>query len=262
MRRILLSLVTLLVVFCSTFVFADTPKYIPIFAYHNFEPTKKGSMTISTAKFEAQLQWLKSNGYTVIPLQEAADYLQGKIASVPAKSVVITMDDGRITVYTHALAIVKKYNIPVTLFIYPYIISREPYAMTWEQLKELQQTGLFTIESHTETHPNFKQMKKHLSASAYEKFVQVELLKSKSTLDKKLGAQVNSLAWPFGIYNDYVEQAAAKDGYRMALTIGYRCASKADRAMAVPRYMLLETQDMSLFHRMAQCSMQPRTHRL
>src|SRR3990167_4095894 len=149
MRCILFSLVTFALIICSSIASAATPRYIPIFVYHNFEPIKKGSMTISTKKFEEQLQWLKSNGFTVIPLKEAVAYLQGKLASVPAKSVVITIDDGRETVYRYALPIIRQYHIPVTLFIYPYIISREPYGLTWEQLKTLQQTGLFDIQDHT-----------------------------------------------------------------------------------------------------------------
>ncbi|MCX7125205.1 MAG: polysaccharide deacetylase family protein [Gammaproteobacteria bacterium] len=180
------------------------------------------------------------------------------MASVPTKSVVVTIDDGRITVYQHALPIVKKYNIPVTLFIYPSIISHEPYAMTWGQLKTLQQTGLFDIQDHTYSHPNFKQEKKHLSAASYQNFVHRELAGSKKTLEAKMGTPVTLLAWPFGIYNNDVEQAAAKSGFTMAFSIGYRCAAKSDRAMAVPRYMILQTQNMKLFTMMAACRMQPK----
>ncbi|MCX7120467.1 MAG: polysaccharide deacetylase family protein [Gammaproteobacteria bacterium] len=259
MRRIF-SLLFTLTLFSCVAASAATPTYIPIFVYHNFEPVKKGSMTISTPRFEEQLQWLKTNGFTVIPLKEAVGYLQGKIASVPEKSVVVTIDDGRITVYQYALPIVKKYNIPVTLFIYPSIISHQPYAMTWEQLKTLQQTGLFNIQDHTYSHPNFKQEKKHRSAASYQNFIDKELTGSKKTLEAKSGAPVNLLAWPFGIYNDEVEKAAAKDGFTMAFSIAYRCAAKSDRAMAVPRYMILQSQNMNLFKLMAQCRMQPKKY--
>ncbi len=84
--------------------------------------------------------------------------------------------------------------------------------MTWEQIKELMQTGLFDIQSHTYWHPNFKQEKKRRSAAAYDKFVHDQLVDSKKTLEDKLGIKVTLLAWPFGIYNDYLEkQAAAAD---------------------------------------------------
>lgn len=220
---------------------------VPILVYHNFDPVKPGSMTISTARFEEQLNWLKENHYTVIPLKELVRYLQGKINSLPPKSVVITDDDGRKSVYTYMLPIVRKYNIPVTLFIYPIVISRASYALTWEQLKALQQTGYFDIEDHTYWHPNFKQEKKHLSPSAYEKMVYTQLVTSKKILENKLGTSITLLAWPFGIYDNYLENEAAKAGYSMAFSIKYRPANRNESAMAMPRYMIIASQSMKTF---------------
>ena len=56
------------------------------------------------------------------------------------------------------LPIVRQYNMPVTLFLYPSCISNKhaPYAMKWEQIAELQKTGLFDMQGHTFWHPNFK----------------------------------------------------------------------------------------------------------
>jgi len=160
---------------------------------------------------------------------------------------VITDDDGRNTVNTYMLPIVRKFQIPVTLFIYPMIISHAPYALTWEQLKALKDTGLFTIEDHTYWHPNFKQEKKHLSDAAYEKLVYTQLVTSKQVIEKKLGIHVTLLAWPFGIYNKYLEDQAAKAGYTMAFTIDAKKAQRGDRPMAVPRYMIIEGQTMKTF---------------
>lgn len=227
--------------------FAENKINIPILCYHNFNPIIPGSMTMTPKKFEAQIKWLKDNGFTVIPLQEAVDYLQDKRANLPAKSVVITADDGWQSVYTYMYPIVRKYNIPVTLFIYPQTISQGKHAMTWDELKELQKTGLFDIQGHTYWHPNFKHEKKRLSPAAYEKFVQVQLVKSKKILEEKLGKKVTLLAWPFGIYNAYLEQQAANAGYAMAFSIDYRTADKSFRAMAQPRFMLLESQSMKTF---------------
>ena len=88
------------------------PQLIPILCYHRFGPEVADSMTIKTSAFEQQMAWLKNNGYTVIPLDTAAQYLQGKIKTVPAKSVVITVDDGHKSVYTDMAAVVKRYKIP------------------------------------------------------------------------------------------------------------------------------------------------------
>jgi peptidoglycan/xylan/chitin deacetylase (PgdA/CDA1 family) len=220
---------------------------IPIFCYHNFNPTRPGSMNMTPQKFESHLKWLKDNGYTVISLREAVEFLQGKRESIPDKAVVITADDGWESVQTYMLPIVKKYNIPVTLFIYPQTISTGKNTLTWDELKALESTGLFEVQSHTYSHPNFKVMKRRLSATAYEKFVQKELVSAKKILEEKMGHPVTLLAWPFGIYNTYLEDQAAKAGYEMAFTIDARTAVRTDGAMAQPRFMMLQGQSMDLF---------------
>ena len=173
--------------------------------------------------------------------------MQGKRASVTAKSIVVTADDGWQSVYTYMYPIVKKYNIPVTLFIYPQTISAGKNAMTWAELKELQQTELFDIQGHTYDHPNFKKEKKRLSAAGYEKFVNGQLVKSKQILEDKLGTKVTLLAWPFGIYDAYLEQAAANAGYEMAFSIDYRTANRSFKPMAQPRFMIIDGQTMKTF---------------
>lgn len=230
---------------CATL--AEPTINVPILCYHNFNPTKPGSMNLTPQKFEAQLQWLKAHNYTVIPLQEVVRYLQGQRAALPAKSVVITADDGWQSAYTYLFPLVKKYNVPVTLFIYPETISSGKHAMTWDELKKLQATGLFDIQGHTYSHPNFKQEKRKLSPAAYERFVKNELSKSKTILEEKLGNKITLLAWPFGIYDSYLEQAAAQAGYTMAFSIDAQPANKNYRSMAQPRFMIVDSQSMKMF---------------
>lgn len=220
---------------------ADTNKKIniPIILYHNLNPTVPGSMTVTPDKFEANLKLLKDNGFTFIPLKEAVEYLQGKRDSLPPKPVVLTADDGWESVYTYMYPIVKKLNIPVTLFIYPESIMSKHF-LTWEQLKELKNTGLFDIQSHTYSHPNFKQAKKKLSPAAYEQFVKKELVSSKKILEDKMGTKITLLAWPFGIYNDYLDKQAENAGYVMAFTIGYQNAHRGFKSMEQPRFMIVD----------------------
>ena len=154
--------------------------------------------------------------------------------------MVITADDGHKSVYSDMLPIVRQYNMPVTLFLYPSCISNPhaPYAMTWEQIKELQQTGLFDLQGHTFWHPNFKRDKKKLKPADYQKLVETQLTKSKAVLEKRLGTKVDLLAWPFGIYDDYLEKEAEKAGYVAAFSIDRRNADKSEKIMAQPRYLM------------------------
>lgn len=207
-------------------------------------------MTLNVASFEGQLQWLVRNGYTVIPLDTAARYLRGQIATVPARSVVITVDDAHKSVYTDMAPLVKRYRIPITLFVYPSAISNAPYAMRWEQLRELESSGYFRVESHTYWHPNFKLEKKRLGAAEYDRFVDKQLEGSKKKLEERMGHEVKYLAWVFGIHDPHLEEKAAEAGYAMAFTIERRHASTTNPPMAQPRYMVVDFHTLGDLERM------------
>ena len=244
--RLVLSLLLTAVLF-SGIAYADNGVNIPVLCYHNLNPTKRGSMNMTPEKFEAQMKLLKDNGFNIIPLKEAVAYLQGKRDSLPSKPIVVTVDDGWKSVYTYMAPILKKYDIPATLFIYPQSISSSKNYMSWEDLQELQQTGLFDIQSHTYDHPNFKQLKKRMSAEKFAQYVQMQMMKSKKILEEKTGKSVTILAWPFGIYNEYLEQQAEKSGYEMAFTIDYKAANRSFRPEAQPRYMIIDALSAQTF---------------
>lgn len=236
---LLAGIILLAMCFCGQATLADDEVSVPVLVYHRFGPSVADGMTVTTPVFESQLKWLKDNQYTVIPLRTLVNYLRGEGPPPPPKSVVIAADDAHKTVYTEMLPLVRRYGIPVTLFIYPSAISNATYAMTWQQLQEVQQTGLFDLQSHTFWHPNFKQEKKKLSPDAFQKLVDTQLTKSKAVLEKRFGGKVDLLAWPFGIYTDELEKSAEKAGYVAAFSIDRRHANKSEKIMALPRYLMV-----------------------
>jgi len=212
----------------------------PILVYHRFGPSVADSMTVRTSVFEAQLEQLARQGYTVIPLKTLVAHLRGDEPSLPPGSVVITMDDAHRSVYTEALPLLRRHRIPVTLFVYPSAVSRADYAMTWEQLHELAATGLVDIGSHTYWHPNFAVEKRRLSDAAYQRLVEDQLKRSRSVLENRLGTPVDLLAWPFGIYDGELMRKAAEAGYVAAFTLERHHTSAADPIMALPRYLVTD----------------------
>jgi peptidoglycan/xylan/chitin deacetylase (PgdA/CDA1 family) len=145
------------------------------------------------------------------------------------------------------LPIIKKYRYPVTVFAYPSAISNAKYAMTWDQMRELTKTGLFEIQSHTYWHPNFKKERKKLSPAALETFVMTQLKKSKARLETELGTKVDMLAWPFGIYDDYLLRKATEAGYGATFTIERHHATQSDSVMKLPRYLLVNADSGKAF---------------
>ena len=220
---------------------------VPILLYHRFGPTVADGMTITTPVFESHLKYLRDNGYKVIPLRQLVDYYLKKGPAPGAKSVVIVEDDAHKTVYSDMLPLAKKYNVPVTVFVYPSAISNAKYAMTWDQLRELKKTGLFDFQGHTYWHPNFKRDKKKMKQAEFEKSVDMQLKKSKAKIEKELGGTVDLLAWPFGIYDDYLLKKAAEAGYRATFTIERHHAGPSDSVMKLPRYLLINADQGKAF---------------
>ncbi|MBI2354606.1 MAG: polysaccharide deacetylase family protein [Deltaproteobacteria bacterium] len=220
---------------------------VPILLYHRFGPTVADGMTITTTVFESHLKYLRDNGYKVIPLRRLVDWYQKKGPAPAPKSVVIVEDDAHKSVYTEMLPLAKKYNVPVTVFIYPSAISNAKYAMTWDQIRELKKSGLFDFQGHTYWHPNFKRDKKKMTAQEYEKSVVMQLTKSKAKIEKEVGTKVDMLAWPFGIFDDDLLKKAADAGYVATFTIQAHHAGTADSVNKLPRYLLINSDQGKAF---------------
>lgn len=227
----------------------DGPR-VPILVYHRFGPVVADSMTVTTAVFAAQLDYLREHGYVVIPLRRLIAYRRGEAPPPPPRGVVITADDGHRSVYTDMFPLVQRYRIPVTLFIYPSAISNASYALTWEQLQEMQATGLFDIQSHTFWHPNFKQERKRRAPADYAAFVDLQMSKAKQTLERRVGGRIDLLAWPFGIYDEDLIRHARQAGYVAAFTLERRHAGAADELMAMPRYLMSDRDRGQVFARL------------
>jgi len=76
----------------------------------------------------------------VIRLDELAEFMSGG-RQLPARSVVITIDDGYESVHRHAYPAAARFGFPATLFVYPDFVGAGD-AMSWAQLRELAATGL------------------------------------------------------------------------------------------------------------------------
>jgi peptidoglycan/xylan/chitin deacetylase (PgdA/CDA1 family) len=214
---------------------------LPILVYHRFGPSAADSMTVRTSQFEAQLKYLKDNGYHVVPLRSVVDCLRKRRADLPDKAVAITVDDGHRTVYTDMLPLIRRYRVPVTAFIYPSAISNASYAMNWEQLRQLIATGLFDVQSHAYWHPNFKVEKRRLSADQYHLLVKTQLERARRVIRERLDVEADMIAWPFGIYDDDLLREAVAQGIVAGFTIERRAVREGDEPMALPRYLMVDS---------------------
>ena len=210
--------------------------------YHRFEDRPKDSLAINPAEFEKQMQALKDNGYTVIPM---ADFLAWRRdeKSIPDKCCIICIDDGYRSGYEVAWPILKKFGYPFTMFIYTNYVKGQPNAggqsMSWEELAEMRNAGV-DIESHTVSHSDLrvKNGKWQKLQPSYEAWLMHELVESKKMLEQKLGISVKALAYPYGNNNEVVRRAAMEAGYEAAFTVYGQRLSHGSPADQLGRYAI------------------------
>lgn len=110
-----------------------TGSQLRILAYHGLWVTpgyQFGNRTfITPEQFEARMVRLKRSGLPVLPLGEAVDRLAR--GSLPRAAVVITIDDGWASTFTHMLPVLETLGLPATL-----------YATTWYAGRTLPVIGL------------------------------------------------------------------------------------------------------------------------
>jgi peptidoglycan/xylan/chitin deacetylase (PgdA/CDA1 family) len=211
-----------------------------ILVYHRVLPAVTNEMTIRPSTLQWQLDYLKQHKYPIVPLRSVVAYVHGSAPAPPPSSVVITIDDGHRSVYTDVLPLIRRLGVPVTLFIYPSAISNASYALTWQQIAELQRTGLFTIESHTYWHPNFKVEHRRLASDAYREFAARQLCRSRAVLEQHVGTPPSLLAWPFGVYEDEAIEIARECGYTAGFTLGARGVTPGTNLMTLPRFLVTD----------------------
>ncbi len=181
---------------------------VPILTYHyiannpNLKDKARDALSVSPDKFESQMDYLAKNGYTPISL----DTLQGLFnkQGTITKPIVLTFDDGYIDFYTNAFPILRRFNFHAVEFIPTGLIGGS-YYMNWNQIKEIQASGLVTFEAHTVNHVN-------LTSLSYNNALK-QMLDSKNVLASQTGYPVNFIAYPYGVSNDSVRAAAKKAGF-------------------------------------------------
>lgn len=218
----------------------NTRAAVMALCYHRFEDRPKDSLAINPAEFEKQMQALKDNGYTVIPM---ADFLAWRRdeKTIPDKCCVICIDDGYRSGYEVAWPILKKYGYPFTMFIYTNYVKGQPNAggqsLSWEELAEMRDAGV-DIESHTISHSDLKAKngKWQKLQPSYEAWLTHELVDSKKMLEQNLGISVKALAYPYGNNNETVRRATMEAGYEAAFTVYGQRLSHGSPADQLGRY--------------------------
>ncbi|QIL46293.1 polysaccharide deacetylase family protein [Vagococcus coleopterorum] len=195
----------------------------PILMYHSL--SEGNSLRVPPAEFRQHMAWLKENDYYTLTPEEA--YLVLTTNKKPAENIVwVTFDDGYLDNYEEGFPILKDLKMKATI---NSIIKKQKSdnGFTLEQAKEMSDSGLVSIQSHTYNHLELNQM---TPAEQTE-----EMNSSKNFLDKNLKQDTNTLCYPVGRYDDTTIELSEKAGYKMAVTTEPGYASASDGLFALKR---------------------------
>jgi peptidoglycan/xylan/chitin deacetylase (PgdA/CDA1 family) len=217
---------------------------VPVLVYHNFSKQKSDETAVGQDNFEAQMKYLKQNGFHVVSIDQLLDFIDYK-EQLPEKSIVITFDDAWRSIFDIALPILIKYNFPATFFIYTDFIGGGK-AMTWKQIETLSKIG-FDIQCQTRTHRNLAVPKKNESFKEYFKSLEMEIDYPKKLFKKKLNIDCKYLAYPYGETNNLVIALLKKYGYRAAFTIDRKSNPFFIDKYRIHRSVIYGSYDMDKF---------------
>lgn len=207
---------------------------VPVLMYHAVSDYMWGisELFVSPSEMEKQLAYLVENGYDPIwfeDLSHVEDY---------DKPVILTFDDGYDDNYTELFPLLQKYQVKATIFIIGNAMGMS-HKMTAEQVKELSDSGLVSIQSHGYTHNNMDAM------GAEE--LEYELGETWRVLTRVTGKIPSVLCYPSGRYYSKTLEIAEKY-YNFGLKMnGNLYNTSVDDPYLVSRYYIARYTDIYTF---------------
>lgn len=198
----------------NTYYIGEKTLQIPVFVYHDIVEDESqiefDYMQTTAKQFEKQMTGLMKLGYKPISYEDLVAYKNGEKA-IPKWSFLVTFDDGYTGVYKYAFEIAKKYNIPMTSFEISDTVGTTGY-YTWEQAKEMKESGLMSIYLHGYTHTQYDQETPERLLS--------DTNKAQEDLQNHLEDNniLKVFTYPYGLYTNEERNVLWQAGYVQNLT--------------------------------------------
>lgn len=191
-----------------------------VLAYHAVSPYPN-PLSVDATRLADQVRHVLRKGLKPV--------LFGRMVAgrAPEDSFAVTFDDGYLSVYERARAVLGALGVPATIFLPTGLVGRdEPVSwpgltpdpmpddelrpMSWEQVRALLEDG-WEVGSHTVSHPRLPELG--------EQMLRVELVDSRREVEAQTGQPCITLAYPFGDTDRRVVAAAREAGYVGAVTM-------------------------------------------
>lgn len=231
---------------------------------------------LTSDRLVAFFDWLRGNGWTAISIDDVERARRGE-KPLPARAVLLSVDDGYRSLYTRVYPLALAYRMPVVAALVGDWMAAPPGGVvrygdrnvprenfiTWDQAREMQRSGLVEFAWHSQSlhqeilgNPQGNTMgaavtRRYSPASGYEseaafaERLRSDLAAGQSVLRRELGKAPRVMVWPYGRYDATGQREARAAGFAYALTLDVGMADAQARGgpadapglLAIPRYL-------------------------
>lgn len=202
------------------------PEFIPVLMYHKIPdqpPATRHQIFVTKENFARHLAYFKSRGLSPITFLDYQDFASGrrKLAEFPRRPIMLTFDDGYLDNYTNLLPLMQQYGYRGVLYLLgdfevrynQWDLAEDPSEPRAELMSEAQKQAFvaagWEIGAHTLTHPRLANLPAAEAAH--------EMAASKAELERRLGIEVLSFAYPYGNLSAETKRLAAEAGFTYAV---------------------------------------------
>ncbi|BEP01417.1 polysaccharide deacetylase family protein [Fusobacterium nucleatum] len=209
-------------------LYVNKKKYdVPVIMYHRVinNPENEGvyGTYVYEDMFKKHLQYLKDKNYTVITFKDLDKIGWRNRFEKGKKYIILTFDDGYKDNYDLAFPILKEFNFKATIFLMGSLTynewdvkaggERKFSLMSVEMIKEMQDYGI-EFGAHTFNHPKINTLS--------NEEIEHQIVDVKKPLEEKIGKEIITFAYPYGILNDYAKEMAKKSRLYFRLSNRFR----------------------------------------
>jgi peptidoglycan/xylan/chitin deacetylase (PgdA/CDA1 family) len=226
---------------------------VPVLLYHSIHDRPLGEFgpfTVGRDQFIGHLDRLTALGVRVLSLTELLAH-RTTGAALPARSVVITFDDGFADFADHAWPELHRRGLPVTLYVTAGTVggrsvwlapvgAQATPMLTSGQLRELADAGC-DIGAHSMTHPE-------LDCLDVDR-ARAEIRQSKDVLEQLLQRPVPGFAYPHGYHDRAVKRLVTEAGFAHAAAVRNALSPVDDDPFALARVTVMADDDADRIER-------------
>lgn len=280
-RRAIFVLTHALALLLAVFAAPAAASGLLVLSYHDVrdDVARKGDAdlyAVSTQNFAAHLDWLAGHGYRPVSLDDVIAASRGERA-LPDKAVLLTFDDGLRSVYTRVFPLLRAYGYPALVAVVtdwvdlppgrtidygPRPFDRDDF-LTWEQLREMQASGLVEVASHSHdlhhgvnanpqgnttpaavTRIYDPQRRRYESEAEYLARIRRDLATSAGTIERELGRRPRAMVWPYAAYSSQTNRIADELGMRVTFDLEGRSQKVTGDLHGLARLLLMDNPNV------------------